>query len=201
MPCERHIAMNPDPHNPAFLLEAIRFAAVRHRNQRRKGEGKVPYINHPIAVARDLAVIGGVTDPHVLAAAVLHDTVEDTGTTFEEIEHLFGCEVRGLVEEVTDDKFLPYRTRKRLQIEHARGLSTGAKLIKLGDKLSNVRSLVRHPPAGWSTARRREYLDWTEEVIAGCRGVNAAMEQEYERELAAGRAMLNREIAEDQIRD
>ncbi len=190
-----------DPEGPAFLLEALRFAAVRHRNQRRKGEGQVPYINHPVAVARDLAVIGGVTDPYILAAALLHDTVEDTGTTFDEIGERFGPEVRALVEEVTDDKVLPNDTRKRLQIEHSFGLSTGAKLIKLGDKLSNVRSLVRHPPQGWSTGRKREYLDWTEEVIAGCRGVNAALEREYDCVLAAGRAILNREILEEDVRE
>lgn len=190
-----------DPHSPAFLLEAVHFASVRHRNQRRKGEGQVPYINHPVAVARDLAVIGGVTDPYILAAALLHDTVEDTGATLEEIEERFGPEVRALVEEVTDDKLLPNDTRKRLQVEHALGLSAGAKLIKLGDKLSNVRSLVRQPPDGWSTSRKREYLDWTEEVIAGCRGVNDALEREYDRVLTAGRAILNRELLEGEIRE
>jgi guanosine-3',5'-bis(diphosphate) 3'-pyrophosphohydrolase len=174
----------------ARLLDALHFSALKHRHQRRKDRDASPYINHPIEVAHLLASVGGVTDVVVLVAAVLHDTIEDTRTTCEELEHRFGREVRSLVEEMTDDKRLPKEERKRLQVEHARRASHRAKLIKLGDKICNVRDVTHSPPADWSIERRREYLDWTEQVVAGCRGVNAALEQYYDELLRAGRAAL-----------
>jgi guanosine-3',5'-bis(diphosphate) 3'-pyrophosphohydrolase len=174
----------------AFLLRALEFAARKHRDQRRKGEGAAPYINHPIAVAAVVAGMGGVDDPVTLAAAVLHDTVEDTETTLEELEREFGVEVRDVVDEVTDDKELAKAERKRLQIEHAPSASRRAKVLKLGDKISNIRDLVHAPPGGWSLERKVEYLDWTEQVVAGCRGANAALDELYDRELVQARAAL-----------
>ena len=167
------------------LLEALRFAADRHRDQRRKGAEASPYINHPIEVAELIARVGGVADLVVLQAAVLHDTIEDTRTTAAELESRFGPEVRRVVEEVTDDKRLPWTERKRLQVEHAPRLSERARLVKLADKISNVRAIRESPPAGWTLQRRRGYLDWTAEVIAGCRGTNEALEQLYDRSLEA----------------
>ena len=131
-----------------LLLRAAVFAAERHRAQKRKDAQASPYINHPLQVAELLASVGGVDDARVLAAAVLHDTLEDTQTTPAELEERFGSEVRVMVEEVSDDKSLPKLERKRLQIDHASGLSAGAKLIKLGDKISNVKDVVENPPAG-----------------------------------------------------
>ena len=125
-----------------------------------------------------------------LVAAILHDTVEDTRTTKDELEERFGPEVRDLVMEVTDDKKLPKAERKRLQIEHAPLRSAGAKLIKLGDKIANIRDVAADPPADWSTERRREYLDWTEEVVRGCRGTNAALERCYDEALREARARV-----------
>lgn len=119
----------------ATLLHAARFAANRHRSQRRKGADAEPYINHPLGVASVLAVEGGVTDVDVLCAALLHDTIEDTATSPAELEIEFGPAVRSLVEEVTDDKSLPKDRRKELQIEHAPALSPKAKLVKLADKI------------------------------------------------------------------
>ncbi|XP_029431002.1 guanosine-3',5'-bis(diphosphate) 3'-pyrophosphohydrolase MESH1 isoform X1 [Rhinatrema bivittatum] len=133
----------------ARLLEAADFAAKKHRSQRRKDPEGTPYINHPIGVARILSHEAGVTDTAVLQAALLHDTVEDTDTTFLEIEEKFGKEIRQMVEEVTDDKTLPKRERKRLQIEHARHCSQGARLVKLADKLYNLRDLNRCTPTAW----------------------------------------------------
>ena len=173
------------------LLQALSFSAEKHRNQRRKDRGASPYINHPIEVATVLATVGGVTDITTLAAAVLHDTIEDTATTGEELEQRFGREVRLLVEEMTDDKRLPKAERKRLQVEHARGTSHRAKLIKLGDKICNVRDVTHAPPADWSVERRREYLDWTQQVVAGCRGASAALERHYDQVLAEGRKALD----------
>jgi guanosine-3',5'-bis(diphosphate) 3'-pyrophosphohydrolase len=173
------------------LLEALQFAAHKHRAQRRKDVDASPYINHPLQVAAILATTGGVTDLPTLLAAVLHDTIEDTGTTPEELEEHFGPEMRSLVLEVTDDKRLPKEERKRLQIEHGSRLSPKAKLIKLGDKIANVHDVTTTPPADWSPERRREYLDWTEQAVRGCRGSNPALELRYDEALRVGRALLD----------
>jgi guanosine-3',5'-bis(diphosphate) 3'-pyrophosphohydrolase len=172
------------------LLTAIHFAADKHRDQRRKDEEASPYINHPIEVAELLARIGGVKDLITLQGAILHDTIEDTNTTPEELEAAFGPEVRKVVQEVTDDTSLPKADRKRLQIEHAPHLSWRAKHIKLGDKIANVRSVLETPPSKWPLSRRKEYLDWTEQVIAGLRGCNEPLEKCYDELLARGRTVL-----------
>jgi (p)ppGpp synthase/HD superfamily hydrolase len=177
----------------AQLLQAIEFSAYKHRTQRRKDADASPYINHPIAIAALLSSTGGVTDLAVLIAAVLHDTLEDTETTPSELEEHFGSEVRTLVEEMTDDKSLPKMERKRLQVEHASGLSAKAKLIKLADKIANVRDVSTTPPSEWNLERRREYLDWTRDVITGCRGVNPELEACYDEALMAGRRELSLE--------
>ena len=172
-----------------LLLRALAFAAEKHRDQRRKGAVASPYINHPIAVASVLAE-AGETDEATLIAAVLHDTVEDTATTPAELEERFGTVVAGLVGEVTDDKSLPSAERKRRQIEHAAHASPRAKRIKLADKICNIRDVMSDPPANWSLARRREYLDWAERVVAGCRGFNRALESMFDRALRDARAAL-----------
>jgi guanosine-3',5'-bis(diphosphate) 3'-pyrophosphohydrolase len=172
--------------NAALLLRAICFAADKHRDQRRKDPGASPYINHPLAVAEVLARIGGINDPVTLIAAILHDTVEDTKTTFIELEESFGPEVRAVVAEVTDDKKLPKEERKRLQIEHAASASARAKAVKLGDKICNVVDVTNSPPSDWSDARRREYLDWSTRVVEGCRGTNAALERHFDELVATG---------------
>lgn len=176
--------------NTGQLLKAIRFSAEKHRNQRRKDNAQSPYINHPIEVVQLLWDLGGVRDAHVLLAAVLHDTIEDTHTRPEEIRETFGPDVLSLVLEVTDDKSLPKQDRKRLQIESAPQKSFGAKLIKLADKCCNVRDLLSLPPENWSLERRREYLLWTEQVVAGLRGTNAALEEYYDHELSSGKTLL-----------
>ena len=187
--------LNPvttDSSDLALLLHALSFAAYKHRDQRRKDREASPYINHPIAVASTLANIGHVDDLVTLVSAILHDTIEDTETTGAELEREFGPEVRKVVEEVTDDKGLPKAERKRLQIEHARTISARAKLVKLGDKISNIRDVSEAPPADWSIERRREYLDWTEQVVAGCRGTNQTLEQYYDQYLQSAKERLNR---------
>jgi guanosine-3',5'-bis(diphosphate) 3'-pyrophosphohydrolase len=174
----------------ARLLLALQFAAAKHRHQRRKGRRASPYVNHTIDVATVLATVGGVTDVTTLMGAVLHDTVEDTQTTLEELEAHFGREVRDLVAEVTDDQRLPREVRRRLQVECAPHISERAKLVKLADKICNARDIVQDPPADWTLERRLEYLDWTERVVAGCRGPNAALERAYDDVLSHGRALL-----------
>jgi GTP diphosphokinase / guanosine-3',5'-bis(diphosphate) 3'-diphosphatase len=148
-----------------LILKAVEFAAIKHRDHRRKDEAASPYINHPIALANILASEGVVLDIVVIVAALLHDTIEDTETTVEELEGAFGPEVAGIVMEVTDDKSLPKAERKRLQIEHSAHISEAAKLVKLADKIANLRDMSSSPPADWSLDRRREYFDWAKQVV------------------------------------
>ena len=164
----------------ALLLKALAFAAHKHRDQRRKDAEASPYINHPIALADLLVNEGGVTDVEVLCAALLHDTVEDTATTPQELAEAFGSRVAGIVAEVTDDKKLPKAERKRLQIEHAAGLSPEAKLVKLADKICNLRDVAHRPPAHWDLARRREYFEWAKKVVDGVRGAHPRLEAAFD---------------------
>jgi len=174
----------------ALVLRAASFSAERHRGQLRKGLDPPPYINHPLEVASILANVGGISDVTTLVAALLHDTVEDTSATPEELGQQFGPGVRALVEEVTDNKDLDKAVRKRLQIEHTPSLSVAAKQIKLGDKICNMQDVVKHPPTDWSLQRRRDYLDWAAKVVAGCRGANAALERHFDQVLSEGRDAL-----------
>jgi guanosine-3',5'-bis(diphosphate) 3'-pyrophosphohydrolase len=164
----------------ALLLRALAFAAHKHRDQRRKDAEASPYINHPIALAEVLAEEGGVADIAVLAAALLHDTIEDTATTAEELRAAFGAHIAGVVVEVSDDKTLEKAERKRLQIEHAAGLSRDAKLVKLADKICNLRDVAERPPAKWDLARRREYFDWAKRVVDRLRGTHPRLEAAFD---------------------
>jgi guanosine-3',5'-bis(diphosphate) 3'-pyrophosphohydrolase len=175
---------------PGSLLQAILFAAEKHRDQRRKGADQAPYINHPIAVAEILWRVGGVRDEVTLQAAILHDTVEDTDTTPEELEILFGVEVRDVVMEATDDKSLPKAERKRLQIEHAPHKSVRARAVKIADKISNLRDIIHTPPPDWGEVRIREYALWSEQVVSGLRGFHPALEAAYDEVLCDAKASL-----------
>jgi guanosine-3',5'-bis(diphosphate) 3'-pyrophosphohydrolase len=159
-----------------LILRAAAFAAHKHRDQRRKDAAASPYINHPLTLACILSGEGGVTDAATLCAALLHDTVEDTDTSPGEIEQAFGAEIRSIVEEVTDDKSLPKAARKRAQVEHAGHISDKAKLVKLADKIANLRDVANSPPADWPLKRRQEYFDWAKEVIDQLRGVSPVLE-------------------------
>ncbi len=167
------------------VLQALSFAAYKHRDQRRKNAEKTPYINHPIAVAWMLAEEGGVTDETMLVAAVLHDTVEDTDTSYDELRDQFGMGVAQLVSELTDDKSLPKQERKRLQIEHAAELSDAAKQLKIADKTCNLRDLAAHPPEKWGKKRLRKYVEWAVDVVASCRGVNPRLDAAFDATVAA----------------
>ena len=162
------------------LLRATLFAAEKHRGQRRKDTGQTPYINHPIMVTNLLANVGRITDIETLQAGMLHDTIEDTDTTPDELEKHFGVGVRGLVLEVTDDKSIEKQERKRRQIEHAPHLSPRAKTIKIADKIANLTDLLNHPPATWPEERMHLYVAWSRQVVAGCRGQNTALEDRYD---------------------
>lgn len=163
-----------------LILKALEFAARKHRDQRRKGAEGSPYINHPIALAYALCNEGKITDPLVIAAAILHDTLEDTDTEVAELVREFGAEIAHIVLEVSDDKRLPNTERKRLQIERAPHLSPKAKLVMLADKICNLRDMHTTPPVGWSVERQREYFDWARGVVAGMRGIHKALEDIFD---------------------
>jgi GTP diphosphokinase / guanosine-3',5'-bis(diphosphate) 3'-diphosphatase len=173
------------------LLRAAAFSAKKHTGHVRKGANAEPYINHPIEVANILSNIGKINDVNILAAALLHDTVEDTETTPEEIEELFGTKVRNYVMECTDDKTLPKARRKELQVEHAPHLSPGARQIKLADKISNITDIMNHPP-DWSTERKLEYIQWGADVVAGLRGANKKLERLFDETVHQARAKLSK---------
>ena len=176
-----------------LLFKALTFAAQRHRTQRRKDDIS-PYINHPIQVAQILWEVGKVRDMITLVGGLLHDVLEDTPTTPEEIEELFGTEVLSLVQEVSDDKNLPKMQRKLLQVEHAPHVSSRAKQVKLADKICNVYDLTHFPPRYWSWERRWEYLEWSEQVIAGLRGSNDHLETHYDQLLRDAKHQLYDEL-------
>jgi len=129
-------------------------------------------------------------DAELVAAGFLHDTLEDTPTEYEELAALFGAQVAQLVAEVTDDKSLPKAERKRLQVDKAPSKSARARLLKIADKTSNLRSLATSPPADWDTARALEYVDWAERVVSGCRGLNLTLEKSFDAAAADARAAI-----------
>lgn len=166
------------------LLHALDLAAAKHRGQRRKDTEKSPYINHPIAVARLLWECG-VHEEIVLLAGVLHDTIEDTATTHDELASLFGADVADVVAEVTDDKSLPKARRKELQVEHAPHMSRAAKLVKLADKTCNVRDIIDSPP-DWPLERKQQYLVWAKQVVDGLRDASPALAARFDAQHARG---------------
>lgn len=172
------------------ILKAACFAALKHTGQTRKGPDRAPYINHPLEVANLLISLGGVVDPDILIAAFLHDTVEDTDVTTDEIREMFGQRVAGIVAEVTDDKSLQKQERKIKQVEHAPHLSVEAKQLKMCDKISNITDIVSNPPTGWSRERKLEYIEWGKRVFAGLRGVNKRLEDHFDRLAADAREKI-----------
>ncbi|MEZ5850843.1 MAG: HD domain-containing protein [Hyphomicrobiaceae bacterium] len=169
-----------------LILQAAHFSADKHRDQRRKGFRNTPYINHPLEVAERVQRIGGIEDAEILAAAILHDTIEDTQTSLDELTRLFGRRIAGLVAELTvENQGIHWADRKRNEIDDAPHLSPDAKLIKLSDKTSNVADTVENPPSEWTLQRRRDYLEFARLVADGCHGVNAALDAEFDRVHAA----------------
>ena len=167
------------------LAQALDFAARKHTGQTRKGELAEPYINHVAEVASLLAEVTNGRDPILVIGGLLHDTIEDTETTFEELKAEFGLPVARLVQEVTDDKSLPKEERKKLQVSHAGSKSRRAKLLKIADKTSNLRSMIASPPKGWSTERMREYVTWSTKVVKKCRGHNPKLDHAFDEAQAA----------------
>lgn len=168
------------PDGVSLILKALEFAAQKHRDQRRKDKDASPYINHPIQLANVLWHEGRVGDPAVIAAALLHDTVEDTETSWQELRGEFGDEIANIVLEVTDVHWLRKIVRKRLQVAKARHASKQARLVKLADKICNLRDIAARPPTGWSLQRRQEYFEWAKEVVDKLRGTHSGLERKFD---------------------
>lgn len=168
------------PNDLGLLMRVLAFAARKHRDQRRKDVEASPYINHPIALAEVLCNEGGINELEVLCGALLHDTLEDTDTTAGELEREFGSAIRRIVEEVSDDKQLPKQERKQLQVESASLISRPARLVKLADKICNLRDLATSPPTGWSRERLIAYFDWAKAVVDQLRGTHEGLERLFD---------------------
>ena len=164
----------------ALVFKAASFAAEKHKRQWRKDIDGSPYINHPLAVAAFLTDVGGISDENVIAAALLHDTIEDTQTTPDELMAHFGDVVTRIVLEVSDDPAWSTAERKALQLNKARTLSHEAHLIKLADKFCNVHDIMHAPPAHWHDAQKSEYIHWAAQVVDVARAANAPMAQAFD---------------------
>lgn len=163
-----------------LVLKATQFAAHKHKDQRRKDTKARPYINHPVELAQVLWEEGDVTDSVVLAAALLHDTIEDTETSYEELRGTFGVIISDVVIELTDTKFLSKAARKRLQVAKAGRASSAAKQVKLADKICNLRDILASPPKGWSLQRKQAYFDWAKEVVDKVRDANPRLAWKFD---------------------
>jgi (p)ppGpp synthase/HD superfamily hydrolase len=163
------------------ILSAAQFAAEKHAAQRRRGASREPYINHLIEVAHLVSTSFSQLDANVVAAAFLHDTIEDTHVSADELTERFGQDVTNLVLELTDDKSLPKAERKRQQIEHAPKLSVRAQIIKIADKISNLRSILSSPPVDWDYQRKKEYFNWGKQVVDRLSAPDPALKAEFER--------------------
>ena len=176
------------------IFDAAVFAAEKHQGAVRKNSQHSPYITHPLLVSKAIYQIGKIEETTILAAAILHDTIEDTKTTRVEIKKRFGENVLSIVLEVTDDKSLPKMTRKGLQIHHALDLSYEARIVKLADKLVNCRDILNNPPEDWSLQRRQNYIQWGADVIYKIRGTNQGLESAFDQVMRKAEEELNYEI-------
>ena len=177
-------------HPVCLVSEAAELAAYRHNGMARKGRGNEPYINHLAEVANLLAAATDGADAELVAAGWLHDTIEDTETTREELAQKFSERVAALVVECTDDMNLPKAERRRLQVVNASHKSPGAKLIKIADKVSNIGARILPNPSAEERDDLVDYTNWAEQVVAGCRGGNAWLDKTFDEAVAQARSSL-----------
>ena len=173
-----------------MVSEAAELAARRHNGMARKGRGSEPYINHLAEVANLLSAATDGADAELVAAGWLHDTIEDTETTREELAERFSDRVASLVVECTDDMSLPKAERRRRQVADGPHKSPGAKLIKIADKISNIGARVHSDPSRAERDDLIDYADWAEQVVSGCRGGNAWLDQKFDQTIAMARSTL-----------
>jgi (p)ppGpp synthase/HD superfamily hydrolase len=173
-----------------LVSEAAELAARRHNGMARKGRGNEPYINHLAEVANLLSAATEGADAELVAAGWLHDTIEDTETTREELAQKFSERVASLVVECTDDMSLSKKERRRLQVVNASHKSPSARLIKIADKISNIGARILPDPSTEERADLVDYTDWAEQVVAGCRGGNAWLDDTFDKTVAKARSSL-----------
>lgn len=173
-----------------LVSEAAEFAAHRHTGTPRKARPDEPYVNHLAEVASLLADATDGADAELVAAGWLHDTIEDTGTTREELAQKFSDRVASLVVECTDDMSLPQTERRRKQIEDAPHKSPGAKLIKIADKISNIRARTVPNPSDAQRNDLAAYAIWAKQLVAGCRGVNAGLDTTFDETVEAAKRLF-----------
>ena len=173
-----------------LVSEAADLAARRHNGMQRKGRGDEPYINHLAEVANLLAVATEGADAELVAAGWLHDAIEDTPTTAEELAETFGKRVAALVVEVTDDMTLPQNQRRQNQVVDAPKKSSAAKLIKIADKISNIRARILPRPSQHEREDLIDYVAWAEKVVGGCRGGNALLDRTFDETVDLARSSL-----------
>lgn len=181
------------PNDLTPFINALTYAAEKHRTQKRKDADRTPYINHPLAVMGTLWQ-AGMRDWALLTAALLHDTIEDTSATETDLRQRFGDDVTDLVLEVTDDKSLDKAERKQAQIDHAPHMSARAAQLKIADKACNLHDLITLPPEAWSHQRKVDYVNWSEAVVDQLRGRFPQLEAIYNEKLATARQALEKTI-------
>lgn len=177
------------PFTPQLFLDALNFAALRHRRQRRKGTRGAPYVNHLIEVAHVLSS-HGLQDTHLLCAAILHDAIEDTDVTAEEIRQRFGNRITSIVLEVTDDPTLAKWKQKLTQIETAGQMSEPAQNLRVADKISNLRGILTSPPKNWSIERKIAYYAWAQKVVDECHRADDGLRRTFNTVHETGGAAL-----------
>ena len=173
-----------------LISEAAELAARRHNGMARKGRGNEPYINHLAEVANLLAAATDGADAELVAAGWLHDVIEDTDTTREELARKFSDRIASLVVECTDEMSLPKAERRRRQVVDAPKKSAGARLIKIADKISNVGARIHSDPTTEERNDLADYAGWAEQVVAGCRGGNAWLDTKFDDMVRTARASL-----------
>ncbi|MFD2251936.1 hypothetical protein FHS82_003350 [Pseudochelatococcus lubricantis] len=181
--------------NVLGLTRALVYAAEAHANQRRKGAAQEPYINHLIEVLDLVARATGGEDGELLIAALLHDVVEDTPISAEELAATFGARVARIVIENSDDMTLPKDERRRQRIAAMAHKSPEARIVKTADVISNLRAIAVSPPAGWAMDRRLGYLEGCRQLIDAGRGANAVIETLFDQTAADAERAIRADAA------
>ncbi|MFZ9848658.1 MAG: HD domain-containing protein [Flavobacteriales bacterium] len=176
--------------NLQLLFKALNYSAEQHKAQRRKGMESVPYINHPIKVTNIITQFIPDASDDLICAAILHDVVEDTDATIDDIKNKFGDAIASIVQEVTDDKSISKAESRRKQIENAPKLSYNAKIIRVCDKISNVRDICGENIPDWDYKTKIEYLNWAEQVVYALDKFHEELQFAFKDEVRWGRLKI-----------
>jgi len=196
---ESHRKETQNSWNPNILYSALEYASEKHMGKTRKDAEKTPYIVHPMGVAVILWQEANVRDIDVLVAALLHDTLEDTNATEAEIEGMFGGRVLSIVKELSNDRNLSGQENKQRQIEHAPLMSQEAKLVKLADRLYNIRDLQAKTPVTWSKEDVERYFSWAAKLLQGLAGTDEHLENALKWELSHNKSEKSEAISKSLV--